>query len=98
MLAFDAHEGGTPRGGATGQKVAGKSSGDELRRRRATGYGGNDYVATNPRGMERTEMSSSIVSSPSMRAKRRRGRRWTGATAILLGVLRPERKKTRNAR
>jgi hypothetical protein len=44
MLAFDAHEGGTPRGSATGQKVAGKSSGDELRRRRATVYHQRDVL------------------------------------------------------
>ena len=36
VLAFDAHERVEPRGGATGQMVAGKCSGDERRRRRAT--------------------------------------------------------------
>ena len=38
--AFDAHGYGVTGDGATDHLVAGKSSGDELRRRRATVYGG----------------------------------------------------------
>ena len=39
-LALDTHEYGTSTGGATDQMAAGKSSGDEVVRRHATGHGG----------------------------------------------------------